>query len=207
MITSSLQPARGGSFPGRVARFISGLSSGIAFGERLTLIGLVVLITALILLNVATRYMGRPIFWIDELAVYLMVILCFVGTSLTIRRRLDFAVTFLIDRWGEVVRAKINPWLTLVSIAYAMFLIWCAWRMFDPVNLIAAGFDIANFTSKTRNFVYTEPTQTLEIPKFWILLVLPIFAVTSLIHSLTNFVEDLGLVERRSGLFAQADMG
>lgn len=190
-----------------IARLVCALSAGVGFIERQVLIGLVAAITGLILANVTTRQLGRAIFWIDELAVYLMVILCFVGTSLTIRRRLDFAVTFLIDRWGETVRRRIDPFLTLVGLGYAAFLVWCSWRMFDPAGLFAAGWDIGRFTAKTTNFIYTEPTLTLDFPKFWVLLVMPAFAITSLIHTLANLMEDLGLIERQVGLFAQADLG
>ena len=38
--------------------------------ERLALMGLMYLLTALILVNVVTRYTGFPIYWIDESAVY-----------------------------------------------------------------------------------------------------------------------------------------
>jgi TRAP-type C4-dicarboxylate transport system permease small subunit len=64
----------------------------------------------MILLNVATRYSGVPIYW-DEAAVYLVVWLCFVGASTMTRLRLDFAVTLLTDAVGErhARRLKARP--------------------------------------------------------------------------------------------------
>ena len=60
--------------------------------------GLMYLLTALILLNVVTRYSHFPIYWIDESAVYCVVWLTFIGASAMTRLRLDFAVTMLTER-------------------------------------------------------------------------------------------------------------
>jgi TRAP-type C4-dicarboxylate transport system permease small subunit len=66
--------------------------------ERLAIAAFMFILTGLILLNVATRYTGMPIYWIDESAVYLVVWLTFVGASAMTRLRLDFAVTLLTER-------------------------------------------------------------------------------------------------------------
>ncbi|MBD9541453.1 TRAP transporter small permease subunit [Ensifer sp. ENS04] len=207
MSFSSMEQQPNRSCLARIGKSVTRLSASIASAERCVLVMLAGGIVTLILLNVATRYMGHPIFWVDELAVYMMVAMCFIGTSLTIRRRLDFAVTFIIDMCGVSARRRVNASLTMVSVAYALFLCWCAWRMFDPVGLLAAGLDTAQFTTSTHNYLYSEPTQTLGFPKFWVLLVMPIFAITSLVHSLANLSEDLALVERRPDLLLQTDMG
>ena len=47
-------------------------------------IGFVAAIFVLILLNVLTRAINRPLMWVDELSIYMMVMTCFVGTSLTV---------------------------------------------------------------------------------------------------------------------------
>jgi hypothetical protein len=56
------------------------------------------LLTALILVNVVTRYSHFPIYWIDESAVYCVVWLTFIGASAMTRLRLDFAVTMMTER-------------------------------------------------------------------------------------------------------------
>ena len=63
------------------ARGIQRASAAILRAERLALMALMGLLALMILLNVATRYSGVPIYWVDEAAVYLVVWLCFVGAS------------------------------------------------------------------------------------------------------------------------------
>src|SRR5690606_29499354 len=82
-------------------RGIVWLSEKLLVVERRLVAFLMVLLTGAILLNVATRYTGRPIYWIDEFAVYCMVWLTFFGASVMTRLRLDFAVTMLTERLSE----------------------------------------------------------------------------------------------------------
>jgi TRAP-type C4-dicarboxylate transport system permease small subunit len=121
-----------------------------------------------------------------------MVMTCFVGTSLTVRQRLDFAMTLALDALTPARRAWANRLLSLVGLAYALFIVWCCWRMFDLPGLARAGFDLGRFSAQTMNFLYSEPTQTLEIPKWIVYLVLPVYGVGLSIHSLANLAEDLG---------------
>lgn len=176
----------------RIGRAAQCASAAWARIERGVVILLVAAIFLLILLNIVTRAAGRPIIWVDELAIYLMVMTCFVGTSLTVRQRLDFAMTLLLDRLGAAARSRANQALTLVGLAYALFILWCCWRLFDPLGLARSGFDAAQFASRTMNFLYTEPTQTLGIPKWPVYLVLPAYGIGLTLHVLANLVEDLG---------------
>ncbi len=55
------------------------------------------------------------------------------------------------------------------------------------------GFDARKFAASSFNFIYTERTQTLGWPNWIFYLIMPIFALSLLIHGLANLVEDLGL--------------
>lgn len=180
----------------RIGAAVVASSRLVAAWEKIAVTLLSAAIFGLILLNVATRAAGRPLIWVDEAAVYLMVAMCFIGASLTVRQRLDFAVTFVIDRAGRRGRRAIDAGLSAVGLAYAVFLLWCAWMMFDPAGLWLAGFDIARFTAVTMNFVYTEPTQTIGIPRFVVYLVLPVYAAGLAVHAAANLAEDCGWVPR-----------
>ena len=78
-----------------VRRIVVRASSALLAVERIVLMGLMYLLTALILVNVVTRYSHFPIYWIDESAVYCVVWLTFIGASAMPRLRLDFAVTMM----------------------------------------------------------------------------------------------------------------
>lgn len=178
----------------RIGAALCALSAGLAWFERKLVIIFIAGIFGLILLNVATRAVGRPLIWVDEAAIYLMVMTCFVGTSLSVRQRLDFAMTLVLDNLSKNMRGHLNRLLAVVGVAYAFFIFWCCWRLFDPLGLWQSGFDMAAYRATSMNFIYSEPTQTLGISKWWIYLVLPLYGVGISIHSMANLWEDLGWI-------------
>lgn len=182
--------------PPAIFRSIVWLSAKLLAVERLAVCGFMFLLAGLILLNVVTRYTGMPLYWVDELAIYSVVFLTFIGASAMTRLRLDFAVTMLTERLPErgVKAAKAVSTATVLS--FALALLWMCTLWLDPVGIAQAGFNAKDFAGTSFNFVYTERTQTLNWP-FWALyLIMPVFAVCMTAHSAANLLEDLGLVSR-----------
>ncbi|MES2938857.1 MAG: TRAP transporter small permease subunit [Pseudomonadota bacterium] len=179
----------------KLGRSAQALSDSWARVERVLVSGLIGAIFLLILLNVATRAINRPVIWVDELSIYLMVMTCFVGTSLTVRQRLDFAMTLVLDALTPARLAVARRVLSLVGLAYAVFILWCSWRLFDPLGMWHSGFDVTKFTAQTMNFLYSEPTQTLGIPKWFVYLVMPVYGFGLTVHTLANLAEDAGWVQ------------
>ncbi|WP_442881141.1 TRAP transporter small permease [Bosea sp. (in: a-proteobacteria)] len=166
--------------------------------EQFVIQGLMFLLTALILLNVATRYAGFPIYWIDESAVYSVVWLTFIGASAMTRMRLDFAVTMLTERFSERGAAIARAISTLGVVLFGIGLSVMCWLWLDPVGIARAGFDAREFAAQSFNFIYTERTQTLNWPTWVIYSVVPLFAVSMTLHALANLFEDLGLVPKQA---------
>ena len=175
--------------------------------EHRAIQGLMFLLSALILLNVATRYAGRPIYWIDESAVYSVVWLTFIGASAMTRMRLDFAVTMLTERFSERGAAIFRIIATLGVLLFGIGLLLMCWLWLDPVGIAQAGFDAREYAGQSFNFIYTERTQTLNWPTWVIYLIMPLFALSMSLHALANLFEDLGLVEKQKlpGFAANAD--
>lgn len=175
--------------------------------EHKAIQGLMFLLSALILLNVATRYAGHPIYWIDESAVYSVVWLTFIGASAMTRMRLDFAVTMLTERFSERGAAIFGVVATLGVLLFGIGLLVMCWLWLDPVGIAQAGFDAREYAGQSFNFIYTERTQTLNWPTWVIYLIMPLFALTMSLHALANLFEDLGLVEKQNlpGFAANAD--
>jgi TRAP-type C4-dicarboxylate transport system permease small subunit len=165
--------------------------------EHLAIQGLMFLLSALILLNVVTRYSGHPIYWIDESAVYSVVWLTFIGASAMTRMRLDFAVTMLTERFSERGAAIFRVIATLGVILFGIALGVMCWLWLDPVGIAQAGFDAREYAGQSFNFIYTERTQTLNWPTWVIYLIMPLFAVSMTLHALANLFEDLGLVAKQ----------
>lgn len=171
-------------------------SRGLLAIERLAIMGFMFLLTALILVNVVTRYSHMPIYWIDESAVYSVVWLTFIGASAMTRLRLDFAVTMMTERLSAAKQRLFKVIATSMVVVFGVGLMITCVLWMDPVGIVGAGFDAKKFAGQSFNFLYTERTQTLNWPTWVLYLTLPIFAVSMTIHGVANLLEDLDLVPR-----------
>ena len=167
------------------------LSDHLARLERLLLIGLVAILVGLILLNVVTRAANIAVYWVDELAIYTMIWLVFVGASHTLRLRRHVRVTLVLAALHGRLRRWVETGIDLLLWAFCVFLIWLAWIWYDPVGVADAGFDRRAFSAATFNFIYDEPTLTIGIRKFWVWLVMPWLAVTATLHASANVADTL----------------
>ncbi|MGX1101494.1 TRAP transporter small permease [Amorphus sp. MBR-141] len=184
-------------------RALHSISAGIAKAEITVACVFGLLIALFILLNVVTRTMGTSIFWVDEAAIASMVWMAFLGASASIHYRSSVAVTLIPDALptrAAVLAGKLVDVLVLVFFAVLLVL---TFHWFDPLTLARLGFAKDAFSGRTFNFIYAETTTTLGFPKFWLWLIMPIFAVGSAIHALSNLLsatveaspEDFGLTE------------
>ncbi|SEK89510.1 TRAP-type C4-dicarboxylate transport system, small permease component [Bosea lupini] len=180
-----------------VPEAIVAVSGGLLRVEHRAIQALMFLLSALILLNVVTRYTGYPIYWIDESAVYSVVWLTFIGASAMTRMRLDFAVTMLTERFSARGAAIFRVIATLGVVLFGVALGVMCWLWLDPVGIAQAGFDARDYAGQSFNFIYTERTQTLNWPTWVIYLIMPLFAFTMTLHALANLFEDLGLVAKQ----------
>lgn len=164
------------SLPERVSRTVARFEAWAA--------GLIVLAIFIILMgNVVSRALARPLIWSDELAVNLMAWAAFVGASLGLANRQHIAVTLLPDMLSppgrRMMAVAVDAALLLFFAVFAVLL----WQWFDPLTLWRAG-SLQAFSSESFNFIYEEPTVTLGIRKLWFWLILPVFCLTGGLHVL-----------------------
>lgn len=167
---------------------IGRLSEGWAKVELWLAALLALSISLLILLNVATRSIGAALFWVDELAIYAMAWMIFLGASAALHYGHAVAVTILTDAMPPFLKRLIAKCVDLLVLGFAVFMIWFCWRWYAPLELASHGFDAQTFQGATFNFIYAEPTMTLGIPKFWIWMVMWLFALGATLHSLANLL-------------------
>lgn len=158
---------------------------------------LMLVLLAIILANVVTRFLRIPLYWVDEAAVFAMIWLGFIGASVMTRLRIDFAVTLIADQMAPRNVARLKAVASALSLIFGIGLLVMCWRWMDPLGIAAEGFDARAYAAKSFNFLYTEHTQTLEWPSWVVYLVLPLFALTMTLHLAANLLEDLGLAARR----------
>lgn len=167
------------------------LSAGIARGEGVIAAVLAAAISLLILLNIATRSLGHALYWTDELAIHAMIWMTFFTTSAVLKRREGVAVTLLADALPDGARQLLRLFVDAMVLFFALFLAVLCWRWYDPATFWAVGFDIQAFQGETFNFIYSETSRTLGIPRFWVWLCLPIFALSLTLHAVVNLVDGL----------------
>lgn len=145
-------------------------------------------ITLLILLNVITRTIGIALFWVDELAIYLMIWMTFFAASAAIHHKNSVAVTLLADALDYKQRRLLMRCVDVILFAMALGMIYFCWRWFLPLDLLQTGLDIEAFQGETFNFIYSEITNTLPIRKVWVWLIMWFFAFGLFLHSLNNLL-------------------
>lgn len=149
---------------------------------------LAVAVTLLILLNVVTRNIGAALFWVDELAIYAMAWMTFLGASAGMHYGHVVAVTILTDSLSAGMAAIVARLADVIVLIFALLMVWFCWRWFAPLQLAQNGFDAEAFQAATFNFIYAEPTTTLGIPKFWVWAVMWLFSLGATLHSLANLL-------------------
>lgn len=167
-------------------------STRIARIEAFVLKLLVATVLALMILNVASRTIRLSLYWVDELAINLMVVFAFVGSSLMFAERRNFSVTLLTDVVSARARRRMSIFVQGVNLGFALFLAYATWLWFDPLTLMGHGFDLQAFFGETYNSVYQEITNTIGVRRLWFFLVMPVFAATLIIHCLACLLQDLG---------------
>lgn len=164
------------------------LSAGIARIEVVLGATLGALTTALILLNVLTRSFASSLFWVDEAAITAMVWMTFFGASAAIHYRQSVAVTLVPDMLrGPVLRGLLIA-VDCTVLVFFVVLFALAWTWFDPLTLALHGFDTKAYSGATFNFIYSEVSTTLGVPKFWLWLIVPVFAFGASVHALNNLL-------------------
>jgi TRAP-type C4-dicarboxylate transport system permease small subunit len=166
-------------------------SDWIAKLEAELLKALMAAVALLLILNVTTRAINRSLYWVDELAVNLMVVFAFVGSSLMFAQRRNFCVTLVSDAVSGATRRWMSIGVQSVNLGFAVFLAYACWVWFDPLTLAGVGFDLRQFFENTFNSVYEEVTDTIGVRRLWFFLVMPWFAFTLMVHSAACLLRDI----------------
>lgn len=166
------------------------------WSERLSRIELTVAggcalaVTLLIVLNVVTRALNLALFWVDEVAIYVMVWMVFLGTAVTLKRRQALMVTVLVDYLPGGLRRVVGVFIDLSVLLFALLLIVFAWNWYSPIELARHGFDLGEFSAETMNFMYQERASTFSLSKFWVWLIVPYFGLSVAFHTVANLWND-----------------
>lgn len=185
-------------------RWLSRASDAVLSVEKSLITGLAAVLVLLILLNIITRAAGAAIFWVDELAIYTMIWMALIGASAMLRMRKGVAVTLITDFLPRSFQRAVARLVDAILLFFAITLLVLCWQWYDPAALVRSGFDFDQFAATTFKFIYSEPTNTIGIAKFWVWLGVPLMAVAMTVHALANLLE--GPPESNDGTDAFSEM-
>ena len=118
-----------------------------------------------------------------------MVWLAMIGMSLTLKTRDAVAVTMLVDAVPPLLAKAMKILIDLLVLLFGIALLVLCYRWFDPMTLMRLGFDTREFSGETFNFMYQDTTNTLGMKKFWFWLIVPVAAMTTFVHALSNLLK------------------
>lgn len=168
-------------------RSLKALSRAVSKAELWLACAMLCLMIVLLIVSVAMRATGAPLFWADEAMISIMGAMAALATSALVEQGSHAKVDLLAAFVSQELSVWLDRFAAFATLVFALVLVWLSWRLFDPLAMIQSGFDIDSFTAATRNFVYREPTTTLGIARFWTWLPLSIASLGMIIHALAWF--------------------
>ncbi len=169
-------------------------SSSISWVECWLAAMLAGVVSILILTNVIARALSSPIYWVDEVAIFSMVWMTFLATTVVIKRRQTLSVTLVHEYVPKTVKKVLRVFSDLMVLLFSLLLLYFCMLWFEPITLFAVGFDISAFQMETFNFIYAETTNTLGLKKYLVWLVMPWVACSLILHASVNLWDSVVMV-------------
>ncbi|WP_029009249.1 TRAP transporter small permease [Azospirillum halopraeferens] len=153
------------------ARLAAGWSRLLARAEMFVCKALIVVFTALLIVNVGLRYLfNAPLFYAEELAIYILIWMAFLAISVTIHENVQVRMTLFSDRLTYTRRR------TLFIVTETVAALMLAAILYHSVHWILSPF--ASF----------DMAVTLGWPKWPFFLIIPLFSAAALCHVLAHLL-------------------
>ncbi|MCG8684691.1 MAG: TRAP transporter small permease [Desulfobacterales bacterium] len=128
--------------------------------------------TLLVAVQVFCRYvLNQSLFWSEELARFLLVWLTFLGASCAYYRKVNPGVDFLYTRMSPLFKKISSIMIHLLSMGLFVVMIFSG--------------------SQFAYFVRLQISPALQLPKWVVLVVIPISGAVLLFHATTFLLEEL----------------
>lgn len=137
---------------------------------------LIVAFSTLLLVNVTLRYtLSSPIYFAEELAVYILIWMAFLAIAATIARREMIALTFIADKASPRLRLWVDVLVDLIVLCMVTVLAWVSWRWLQAPAM------------------QYEQALTLGMVKKPFYAIVPIFFTLATFHTAINLLRHLAL--------------
>lgn len=139
---------------------IGGALAGLRLVERALLAGILLLLSAAFILNIAVRSLlpayASALAWVDEFGVFALAWVVFLGLGLALERRQHIAMTALRQSSGPAMRRGVVLLVNLTGLAASLY-------------LAKLGLDIAMLVARSGQI-----SPILNVSMVWLYAVVPI---------------------------------
>ncbi len=122
-------------------------------------------------------YLDQPLMWSDELAIFSLVWLTFIGGSMSIKRQQSAAVTLLTDK------LKGNWRKAIISLGFAVLV------------MFALYFVVISFQWLSSENIAIQKSSSMQLPMRYVYISVPTGLFFMFIHSLHLFIQSLKSAE------------
>ncbi|MGC2857461.1 TRAP transporter small permease [Novispirillum sp. DQ9] len=152
-----------------VARALGAASRRLAWVELFACKVLIVLFSALLVVNVSLRYgLNSPLYFAEELAVYILIWMAFLAISVSLHENTQIRLTLLTDVLPARPRQGV---LVLMDVLVAAMLAVILWHAVGWIRSPSVEFELA---------------ITLGTGKAPFFAIIPLFCATALFHSVAR---------------------
>ena len=153
------------------------LRSAVKYFEELVAGTFMVVMSLTTFANVLARYFfNNPIQWAEELSRYAFIWVVFMGAVVCTKRKRHIAIDVLLP----VLPSRASPWIRLLAdactLGIALVIAYYGWRLTTAA---------------------TQITATLQVPHYFVYIVVPVSAALVFLHTLGDFAGNLRAALRK----------
>jgi TRAP-type C4-dicarboxylate transport system permease small subunit len=149
--------------------------------EEIILVPTIIFSVLLVFTQVVLRYVfGNSLSWSEELARYLFIWQVWLGASYSAKKRSHLRITMVRDSLSPAAQKKLEVFVTLVCIAFAVYIAMNGFHLVARVNR------------------FNQMSSALRMPMIYAHLAVPVGCSLMVIRLIENTVKDL-LVAKHTG--------
>ncbi|HWK21766.1 MAG TPA: TRAP transporter small permease [Ureibacillus sp.] len=148
---------------------------------------LAILLAVVLLLSLAAgvlfRYLLKsPLFWSDELAIFCLIWITFIGGSLSLKEKASPSITILTDLVSPKLKKYVQALCNIILLLFVAYILYLAYEWITMPNIMV------------------QTSTAMNIPKVYFYLSIPVSFIFSVIHVLANIFLDFTEDEQEGSL-------
>lgn len=156
----------------KTLKIINKISDGVFQFEKL----LAILLTSVIFISLAAgvifRYIFKnPLIWSDELAIFCLVWITFIGGSMGLKEKASPSITMLLDAVPPTIQKGLRVLSNVILLGFVGYVLYLAYYWISAPNIMV------------------QVSPTLNLQKFYFYLSIPVSFTFMVIHVFNSIIE------------------